>query len=295
VDRRRCHGKTSRVPNSTRSVYLNLDDAWNSPDGFEELDLRVWGPKLRYHGRRDEVNAFYDAIRDQLTDFVLYGSGDFHYLAGVLLRRVERPVTVVSFDNHPDWDVRPPHWTCGGWVNRAVELPNVQQVVIWGCGNFELTFPSRIFANYKALRNGRIHVHPWAERQPASVCKRFDCMTRDTWQECFSSFAARQNGKTFYVTVDLDCLSQDQAITNWENGLFTATDVSWAIQQLRSNGNVVAGDLCGAWSRQHYARRFQRFVARWDHPRIDENPPEAQTINHRALQIIWPALSGHPI
>ena len=31
-----------------------------------------------------------------------YGSGDFHHLTSVLLSRVEEPVTVVQFDNHPD-------------------------------------------------------------------------------------------------------------------------------------------------------------------------------------------------
>ena len=44
-----------------RSLHLNLDDAWPDLDGFETLDVRDWGPKLRYHGRRNEVDAFYEA------------------------------------------------------------------------------------------------------------------------------------------------------------------------------------------------------------------------------------------
>jgi hypothetical protein len=278
-----------------RSVHLNLDDAWPEIEGFDSIDLRRWGPKLRYHGRRAEVDQFYNEIREWLTPFVLYGSGDFHYLAGMLLRRVTEPVTVISFDNHPDWDIRPPYWSCGGWVNRALELPNVQRVAVWGCGNFELQFPSRLFANRKALRSGNLEAHAWAERQPEAVCRRFDCMTRENWRERFEGSARKLAGQNLYVTVDMDCLREEEAVTNWENGLFTAGDVAWAISRLHSGARVVGGDLCGAYSKPEYARRFQRFAGNWDHPKSALGPrSEASGINLSALRLLWPALSGSP-
>ena len=277
------------------SVHLNLDDAWPHLDGFETIDLREWGPKLRYHGRRAEVDQFYSAIREKLTPFVLYGSGDFHYLAGVLLRRVTEPVTVISFDNHPDWDVRPPYWSCGGWVNRALELPNVQRVAVWGCGNFELQFPSRLFANRKALRSGRLEVHAWAERQPPAVCKRFDCMTLENWKERFERFAQALADENVYVTVDLDCLREEESVTNWENGLFRAEDVAWALSRLHARGRVIGGDVCGAYSLPRYARRFQHFAGNWDHPKTAVVDAErAATVTSAALRRIWPALSAQP-
>ena len=52
------------------------------------------------------------------------------------------------------------------------------QSVVWGCGNFELAMPSRLFANRRALRSGRLQVRAWAERQKPAVQRRFDCMTR---------------------------------------------------------------------------------------------------------------------
>lgn len=278
--------------NSAKPLHLNLDDAWAAVEGFDTLDVRHWGPKLRYHGRRNEVDRFYAEIRDKLTDFALYGSGDFHYLAAVLLRRVSEPVTVLAFDNHPDWDVRPPYWACGGWVNRALDLPNVERVSVWGCGNFELAYPSLLFANRKAVRQGRLEVHAWSERQPHSVRRRFDCMSRGDWRERFSCFAAGLAGKGVYVTVDLDCLDEQEAVTNWEAGLFAAADVTWALGELRRNVRVVGGDLCGARSEQVYARGFQRFAARWDHPKPGPDRADAQAVNRRALDTIWPALTG---
>jgi arginase family enzyme len=282
-----------------RQALLNLDDAWpvsSLPDGeveFDLVDLRQWGPRLRYHGTRWEVDAFYASIRDRLTPFVLYGSGDFHYLAGVLLRRIDVPVTVVSFDNHPDWDIRPPHWACGGWVNRALEMPHVRRVSVWGCGNFELAFPSRLFANHKAVRSGRLEVHAWAERQKPAVQRRFNCMTRENWRKRFESFTTSLAWRDVYVTVDLDCLTVEEAATNWENGLFTAADVAWALGRLRDKSFLVAGDLCGSYSQPTYARPFQRFAGNWDHPRLPIlNPQAAARVNAAALAVIWPALVG---
>jgi len=222
-----------------KSLHLNLDDAWPALEDFETVDVRDWGPKLRYHGRRDEVDAFYGAVREKLTDFVLYGSGDFHYLAAVLLRRIGEPVDVISFDNHPDWDIRPPTWSCGGWVNRALEMANVRRVCVWGCGNFELALPARLFANIRALRAGRLEVHAWAERQSPAVRRRFDCMTREDWRERFDRFASSLAGQDVYVTIDLDCLRAQEAVTNWENGLFTAEDVRWALRRLREQARLV--------------------------------------------------------
>ena len=285
-----------------RQTLLNLDDAWPAtslPSGeadFDVLDLREWGPKLRYHGTRSEVDAFYTAVKDRLTPFVLYGSGDFHYLAGVLLRRIQSPVTVVSFDNHPDWDIRPPHWACGGWVNRALEMPAVRRVSVWGCGNFELGFPSRLFANHKALRAGTLEIHAWAERQKPAVQRRFNCMTRETWRERFEAFADSLAGQDAYVTVDLDCLRAEEAATNWENGLFTAADVAWALGRLHDKTHLIAGDLCGAYSPPTYARAFQRFAGNWDHPKFPPpDPVVARQINSTASATIWPALIGAPM
>jgi hypothetical protein len=272
-------------------IYLNLDDSLEVPH-FELLDVRPWGPALRYHGMRKLVDEFWRQIQPKVTPFVLYGSGDFHYLAGVLMRKVTEPVILISFDNHPDWDIRPPYWACGGWVNRALEMPNVTLASIWGCGNFELRFPSRLFANRKAFNSGKLQVNAWAERQPPAVAMRFNCMTRDNWKDRFEIFVKSLAGKALYVTVDLDCLEAGAMITNWENGLFTIANVAWALDQLHVRARVVGGDMCGAYSRPTYARWFQRLAGSWDHPKM---PPVdmsvAQTTNLATIQTLWPHLA----
>ncbi|XHR27829.1 MAG: hypothetical protein ACFUZC_18085 [Chthoniobacteraceae bacterium] len=285
--------------NSPLFLHLDLDGAWPRERILDLLpqaayrDGRQWGPALRFTAQRKTVDAFYREIRGELAPFILYGSGDFHHLSALWIRSQTEPFTLVSFDNHPDWDTRPPHWCCGSWLSRAVELPCLRSATIWGPGNFELEWPNRGFANWEGIRAGRLAVRPWAERLKPASRNRWDAVTRENWREAFSTFAASLAGQRIYVTVDMDCLRLEEASTNWENGLFTAGDIAWALEQLHGAGTVVGGDVCGAYSAPRYARFFQRLAAAFDHPKLG---PEvaAQAVEHNlaSLATIWPALTA---
>ena len=275
-------------------LHIDLDGAWpRDALGGEWLDARAWGPRLRYSARAREIEAFAGEVLGQLKAFTLFGSGDFHHLSALWLRRVAEPVTLVSFDNHPDWDLRPPRWGCGTWINRALELSQVESVSIWGCGNFELDWPGHLFVNRRALADGRLRVWPWTERLAPSGRRLFPGLTAGDWRAQFQTFAAGLAGRRLYVTVDLDCLTDADSATNWEHGLFTAADVAWALGELRARGEIVGGDLCGAYSAPSYARRGQRLLARWDHPRLPA-PADAAARNANALATIWPAFASSP-
>ena len=207
------------------------------------------------------IERFYREIEPQLAPFILYGSGDFHHLTALWLRRVDQPVTLVSFDNHPDWDIRPPKWGCGGWINRALRLPQVQRVSVWGCGNFECWWPRRIFGNRRAERKGRLELHPWADNRGRRARERRGAILRQDWQRRFLAFVKELSGDAVYVTIDLDCLRAEDAITNWESGCFSLDDLEWALRELRHATQIIAGDLCGAFSPPQYARWKQRFAA----------------------------------
>lgn len=275
------------------ALHLDLDAAWrDEPLHLPIVDAQKWGPRLRFSAPPRLVEQFYNEFESRLPAFVLYGSGDFHYLSALWLRRVTTPVVLVSFDNHPDWDVRPPRWGCGGWINRAVELPMVRHIEVWGCGNFECWWPHNLFGNHRAERKGKLKVHPWADDRPAKDRERLGAILRENWRDQFDTFASNLNGVDVYVTVDLDCFRIEDAITNWENGFFDAGDVEWAIKKLRQNGRIVAGDVCGAFSQPQYARWKQRVAGNWDHPKIAA--PDSGTVrkvNFATLERIWPALT----
>jgi arginase family enzyme len=278
-------------------VHIDLDGAFqrDTTAGDSYLDCRQWGPQLRYTATQRGMDGFHDFVRarERLAKFTLFGSGDFHHLSTLWLRRIEKPFVLVSFDNHPDWDIRPPRWGCGTWINRALELPMLQRASIWGCGNFELNWPGYLFVSRKALRAGRIEVWPWTERLDASGVKRWPGMTLDDWRVQFGKFARGLAGQDVYITVDLDCLADGESVTNWEHGLFTVSDVVWAIGQIREHGTIVGGDLCGAYSEPQYGRWFQGMLANFDHPQGPvKNRDVAAERNGRALSVVWPALTA---
>jgi hypothetical protein len=277
-------------------AHLDLDGAWPKDvlplAGY--VDCRTWAPALRYSATRRGIEDFHAfANTHAKADFRLFGSGDFHHLSAVWLRSLPEPFTLLSFDNHPDWDVRPPHWCCGTWINRALALPHLRRAIVWGCGNFELNFPGSVFANHRALRAGRLEVRPWSERLKPATRRRWPGMRAGDWREQFTRFAEGLTGEKVYITVDLDCLRVEEAATNWESGLFSASDVAWALRQIWAQAEVVGGDLCGAWSEPQYARWKQQIEANLDHPRLEAmNSELAQARNIRTLRVIWPALTG---
>jgi arginase family enzyme len=254
------------------------------------VDARAWGPQLRFSAPPRLVERFYcEHGTDLAVPFLLYGSGDFHYLTALRLRRVAGPIVLVSFDNHPDWDVRPPKWGCGGWVNRALELPHIKHVAVWGCGNFECWWPHQIFGNRRAERAGILEVHPWADDRPVKDRERKGAILRKNWRERFEQFSKSLVDENLYITIDLDCLRIEEAVTNWESGRFSVADLQWALGKLHESCRIIGGDICGAYSPPKYARRKQRFAAEFDHPKI-RLPDEDQihAINLAALEKLWP-------
>jgi hypothetical protein len=95
-----------------------------------------------------------------------------------------------------------------------------------------------------------------------------------------------------YVTIDLDCLRPEEAVTNWESGRFAIVDLEWALTKLHESLRIVGGDICGAYSSPHYARFKQRFAAEFDHPKLQLPALELiRTINSAALARLWPVLA----
>ena len=278
-------------------VWFQTDEAWDSlPDGvranFQFVDVREEARGLRFITSAAKIDAFAARHAGDFRPFTLYGSGDFHHLSAVWIRQFSEPFALLSFDNHPDWDIRPPRWSCGAWINRALENPRVESVSIWGCGNFECNLPARLLGNRRAAQVGRLDVHPWAQEN-RSYPAWLHPITAENWRAEFSAWLDKIRGRKVYVTVDLDCLSADAIYTNWENGRFRVDDICWALGTLRKTAHVIGGDLCGARSEPSYSSAFQTLAGWFDHPKF--SPVETAEKSRRLAQVfsqIWPALTG---
>jgi len=282
---------------SSNQVLFRTDDAWDfipeeqSP-GMPVIDVREEAKALRFITSAKKIDAFAANHAADFRPYTLFGSGDFHHLSAVWQRQFHEPFTLLSFDNHPDWDIRPPHWSCGAWINRALENPLVESVGIWGCANFECALPWRLLGNRRAARTHRLLVYPW-KRDRVHYALYLNPLTEKTWQTQFHEWVEGRHEHKVYVTIDMDCLVPDEAVTNWENGRFTCDDLVWALRTLREKVEVIGGDLCGGWSRPAYATSFQKLAGWFDHPASP--PPDREQLlarNLTTLQRLWPALTG---
>ena len=284
-------------PSDDDQVLFQTDEAWDFLDAAERggmtvVDVREEARGLRFVASARRLEEFAVRHAGQFRPCTLFGSGDFHHLSAVWTRQFAEPFTILSFDNHPDWDIRPPRWSCGGWVNRALENSRVQGVAVWGCGNFECEFPARLFANRGAAREGRLMVHPWT-RAGRTYPAWLSPLTEATWKSQFVGWLEKMAGEALYITIDLDCLNSDSAFTNWENGRFVAEDLVWALGRVREKARIIGGDLCGAWSKPRYGSGFQTLAGWCDHPRVPAPDPIKAAARHRKIiEILWPALTG---
>jgi hypothetical protein len=150
-----------------------------------------------------------------------------------------------------------------------------------------------MFGNRRAERAGILEVHPWADDRPSKDRQRKGAILRVNWRERFEEFAKHLAGEKVYVTIDLDCLRIEQAVTNWESGRFTVADLEWAVGKLRESSSLIGGDICGAFSLPTYARWKQGFAAEFDRPKLaPPNLENARATNLASLEKLWPLLAG---
>ncbi len=131
----------------------------------------------------------------------------------------------------------------------------------------------------------------WPPGDPGAAIIRpgFIAISGQNWRAAFARYVESLGTFPVYVTVDLDSLRESEAVTNWENGRFSLSDIVWAISLLRQKRRIIGGDLCGAFSQARYGSRFQTLAGRFDHPRqrsVSED--ERRTVNLQALKVIWP-------
>ena len=250
---------------------------------------RDLGPGLRVMTSRKEMARFCDRLdvsfgkvrkSENDTEVYFYGSGDYHHLTAALIARTSEPITVIHFDNHPDWCSVPSFSNCGGWVNRALALPNVQRVITIGPCSADLVRPELQTANLSAIANGRLEVFPWRaapsrvwRRYPDTVCGRYvsgEIRWRNLADECWNGFLDELTDRlpetALWITIDKDVLSSDEATTNWDQGQMSLDQILGGLERLAASRRIAGIDVCGEYSEPKYQHRIRAALANFDNP-----------------------------
>jgi hypothetical protein len=292
-----------------RTALLHLDSALTgqrelarsvSGRGGRAVDLRRLGPALRLWSRPRALERLRARVASDLpasegATLVFSGSGDFHHITPTLLDRAceaagRPPVTVLHFDNHPDWVRFANGAHCGSWVGCAARLPNVARVVTVGVCSDDIDRPETKRADLDLLSEERLELYPYsAPRGGASVS-----LAGREWptieamgEAAFIEFLpTRIPTSAVYLTIDKDVLQPADAGTNWDQGRTSLAFLKAMVARIGLAHRVVGADIVGDWSPAAYgggplAGLLKRGEALLDQPWTRPSPA-VQALNQMA-------------
>lgn len=247
------------------------------------IDAADLAGRLRIVASRSALQSLASRLQSAAGDettVTFYGSGDFHHLTAGLVAALDEPLTIVHFDNHPDWVRFPATVNCGAWVNRALELPHIRKVVTIGPCSDDLVRPELQFANLDAVRDGRIVLYPW-RHPPSRVWGRYGrtrCyrqegghlhwrnLADESWADFLGELIEAIPTRAIWLTIDKDVLGRSDALTNWDQGSLPLSHLIAAIERLAGERRIAGVDVCGDWSEPRFADPFRATLAYFDHP-----------------------------
>ncbi|MDD4899051.1 MAG: arginase family protein [Candidatus Omnitrophica bacterium] len=250
--------------------------------------LREFGPQARHFTSRQTRDLLADRLFDTPKESITFlGSGDFHHISEILISRFEEPLTVIMFDHHPDWDSRPPRYGCGSWVTEVLKSrPNVKKFILLGVSSEDISSFNINGAYLEALKDNRLEIYPYTHKPSKTfgkdvpdnaslkIEKNF-LFNTIFWQELkgknlenfFRSLLKRIPTKDVYVSLDKDCLTNDYALTNWEEGNFSLEEVLSLLGLIKDNFNIAGFDITGEYSPILVKGILKRIASYFDHPK----------------------------
>jgi arginase family enzyme len=254
-----------------RTALLHLDSALTdqrdlarsvSARGGRDVDLRHLGPALRLWSRPGALQRLRARVASDLpaTDgptLVFSGSGDFHHITPTLLARAGEaaghpPVTLLHFDNHPDWVRFANGAHCGSWVGLAARLPNVARVVTIGVCSRDVRRPEGKGCDLDLVREARVELYAYRapdRAQTVAVAGSQWPTIESMGEGAFMDFLpARIPTADVYVTIDKDVLRGADAGTNWDQGRTSLAFLKAMLTQIGAHHRIIGADVVGDWS-----------------------------------------------
>jgi arginase family enzyme len=290
------------------NVQPTLRDAaaWTS---IETLPMRDLAQPLRLWSRSATMQRARARLAGSATGVpavTMIGSGDFHHLAVLLIERVREPVTVIHFDNHPDWVRWAPRWHCGSWVNEALRLEKVDKIITLGPCSDDLVRPQLKGGNLGALASGRLVLLPW-QHAPSRVWGEVADgaghrreLGHLVWRNLADAsstdniaFVLDQiDTPAIWLTIDKDVLPESEALTNWDQGRMPLRALIDLISGIGARKRIAGADICGDFSPPALRNPFKRIESRIDRPQRSADSVRLarnEAVNRELLHAIWQA------
>jgi arginase family enzyme len=312
-----------------RVSLLHLDDALEAQPDFvracanadaELIRVAEDASAIRLWGKQQKLDDFRQALVKQLTSdrveprLTFMGSGDFHHITAFLvafaLENQSAPITIIHFDNHPDWVKFENGMHCGSWINRALKHPKVDKMITLGVCSRDLERPEWEGADLTLLSQGQLELYPY-DHAPSRVKRDYGSgasfaqkdgalhwkTIRSLGEQNFYDYLlSRIKTKSVYLTIDKDVLAREDAITNWDQGCMRMPYLLSLVKQIGKRHAVIGADVTGDYSTPHYSgdlwtrlcKHAEIFI---DQPRGKPDQAQAANINGAANRALLGALS----
>ena len=262
------------------------------------VDLTDLGPRCRLYSNEKtakEISARIDPISGNSITFL--GSGDFHHVTSLLLDAFNEEISVISFDDHPDWDILPPRIGCGSWVTRVLRRDNIKKVILVGASSGDISPTLFRMGNYGSLKDDRLEIYPY-QNKPTKVffkkipenisadVKRGIFFDEIHWQELknknmaelFLHILHRIPTRKVYVTIDKDCLKSPYSLTNWAQGHLELAELLLLLKFIKENTEVVGLDITGDYSPVKTEGFIRMAITAINHPRYPSAKGKPQSL-----------------
>jgi arginase family enzyme len=268
-------------------AQTNLLDRYTKlPYSTQVIDLKDIASTCRYLATKKTFTTIRERLENSSRNAItLYGSGDFHHISSVLLSFFNKPLGVIVFDHHPDWDGLSPCVSCGSWIVEISKMTNVEKIILLGPSSDDLSTRGLATAYLKSVKNGKLEIFPYEKDSSQAYFRYFtdtNCFTvkRGIFGSTLCWTSLKQKSVNFikellknmpvddvYVSIDKDCLSSAYAVTNWEQGSIPIDWLLNALSIIKEEKKIVGMDITGEYSPVMIKNPIKRFLSSLDHPK----------------------------
>ena len=254
-------------------IILDFDQSVGALPRASVVSLLAWQEGIRFGCSMARLRKLDTVLQNALPLVhgpAFLGSGDFHHVSYLLIRRALRRsnLRLVVLDNHPDNMRFPFGIHCGSWVSHVAALSGITHIDVVGITSQDVSARGLWENRWRPLLSGKLTY--WCIGTDTRWARRLGLggafKVADSADELIKSFIQAARGdERVYLSIDKDVLHPDVAHTNWDQGLLRETHLDAVISAL---GDRIAGaDITGDVSLHRYRTRWKRWLSR-----LDEQP-----------------------
>ena len=87
----------------------------------------------------------------------------------------------------------------------------------------------------------------------------------------FLSVLKRLPTPRVYLSIDKDCLRNQYALTNWEEGMLSLEELLWMLKLIMDHVDIIGMDIVGDYSEVSVHGKLKKFISYLDHPEDHED------------------------